>query len=222
MAVPNPMTIHAKIPQFDLEAQRQQFAAGNAATEFPRQRELLGLQEGGSNFRAALAADASKYPATLQQQRFDRILPLINGQLDNGSFERVGGQSPPSPNISVGPVWGQQQIKGQVNQARASNDMRTGTQLRNIQRDTAAKGFGSNSPLQAALSQQAQQANMMANTQAGTDIPWQAAQGNADQVLKSQVARENQFASRQGEDIERRKAAQQYRSSLLSVLGGLV
>lgn len=169
-----------------------------------------------------IAAEASKFPHILEQQRFDKIFPLIRQGMQQSPFIPVGGQSGPSPEISVGPVWNQNQIQRQVNAARATNDAATQGLMRRTQQQLGGQGFASNSPLLKALQSNQQMQNVAANADAERGIRWDSAEGNAGQLLKTQQARENQFANRQGEDIERRKAANQQQSALLSILAGMV
>lgn len=186
------------------------------------QKDLLGIEQGGANYRAQLAADAARYPAQLQQERFNQVFPLLSGLLGGYNFDRVGGQSGPSPEITVGPVWNQQQVQQQVNAARATNDAVTANQTRATEQEVAGRGFGSNSPLLAALRSGQQMAGMRTNAESERNIRLGAAETNAQQLLKTQQAREGQFATRMDEDIRRRQAALQGYSALLGTLGGLV
>jgi hypothetical protein len=213
-----------RVYETDLPAFRQQGLdqwgqAAEGGRQFGYQKKLLGQREAGDNYRAQLAADASKFPAMLAQNRFDRIAPTLQGMLNDGGL--VGGQSPRSPGISVGPVWGNQQIQQQVNAGRAFNDRKLGGNLRQIRQSAAGRGMAANSPLQQSLSTQARMGTAAANADLGRNVRWDAAQGNAQHVLGTQQAREQQFASRQQEDIERRKARNQYQSSIAAALAGL-
>lgn len=197
----------------------------------------LGATQAGENYRAQLAADAQKYAANLHAQQFNKLFGTLSGALGNfggggggnGSGAMYGGggfagfpAAVPSPTISVGPVYTPQQIQQQVNAARAHNDTQLGTQLKQQQGEMANRGFAQGSPLQQALANQSQIANMVSNTQAGTQIPWEAAQANANQVLSTQQARESQYATRQKEVIEKANAQNQYRGGLLSALASLL
>ncbi len=175
---------------------------------------------------ARIGADASMLPARLQQQRFDTVFPWLTSQIgsfmSNPQFATIGGQSPASPEITVGGVLNPQQVQQQVNAMRAHNDQKAQTQMQGNSQDLAGRGFGSNSPLLAALQGQAQANNLATNTAGARDIRLNAAQMNASHLLDTQQAREGQFASRQREDIERRKPYWAYQTSLLGALAGLV
>src|SRR5574338_1702203 len=93
----------------------------------------------GSSFQQQLAA--ARLPHELQQQRFNPVLPYLTNALGNFS-STVGGQSPASPEITVGPVWNQQQTQQRVNAMRANNDQRAQSQTRAAGQSMAARGFG--------------------------------------------------------------------------------
>ncbi len=175
--------------------------------------------------QAQIAADASRYPATLKQQRFDTIFPWLQGQLGSlssgGGLATAGGQSGPSPEITVGGVWNPQQTQQQVNSARAKNDQTAQTTMRGQQQQLSAQGFGANSPLLQSLYGQTQANNLATNTSNEREIRNNAAQQNAQNLLSTQSARENQFANRQNEDIERRKPVWQTFNNLIGSLVGL-
>jgi hypothetical protein len=164
-------------------------------------------------------AQAAELPHMLKQQRFNTLLPWLQGQM--GSAFSVGGQSGPSPEISVGPTLNSQQVQQQVNAARAANDMATQGRTQGIQRQMGASGFGANSPLAMALTQSARNQNMATNTGNERDIRLGAAEMNAGQIFKTQMGREQQFASRQDEDIRRRTQQNSQYNALLSALSGL-
>lgn len=199
-----------------------QFREGGLNRRF--QGNQAGLERGAENYRAQLASQTQEYLGNLQNSRFNRVFSALHHALGGFGFGG-GGQVGPaggSPEISVGPIWTPQQIQQQVNQQRARNDVGTGTELKRISQDVAGRGFATGSPLQQALNQQTQMSNLIANTQAGTQIPWQAAQGNAAQVLATQQARESQFAARQQEAIERARVQSQYATGIASSLSGLL
>lgn len=188
-----------------------------------QQAQLFGLGQQGENYRAGLAAQAQMYPATLQQSRFNTLYPTLLSQLGGGNPERVGGsQVGTAPQISAAPVWNNQQIQAQVNNQQGRNDVQTASAKRQIAGKLGGQGYGANSPLQQALGSMQDMQNLTANQDAATNIRWGAAQGNAQQLLAGQQAQEQQFAQRQQEDIERRKNASQYVSSIFAALSGMV
>ena len=93
--------------------------------------------------------------------------------------------------------------------------------MRQAQTKLTSQGFGTKSPLLAALEGNIGQARMAQDATAGREIPWQAAQGNAGQVLKAQQANQGADVALNNADIERRKANNSYTTSLLGILGGL-
>jgi hypothetical protein len=175
--------------------------------------------------RAEIEAEAAKYPYELKQQRFQQIFPWLQNQLSGmwaqGPARAGGGQIGTQPTISASPIWDQSQIQQQVNSQRAANDAATAGRIRSIEQSTAGRGYGAGSPLAMALGQMAQNQNLMTNTQNEQQTRWNAAQGNARQVLAGQQAQEAQFAARQQEDIERRKPYFGTLNALIGALGGL-
>lgn len=164
---------------------------------------------------------ASLYPAQLQQGRFNTIMPYLTGALSTLQSS-VGGQSGPSPDITVGPIWSPQQTQQQVNAARGQGDQSTATRIRGMQNQMGARGFGSSSPLAAALQAQYQNQNLATNTSNERQIRQNATQQNASHLFQTQMGREQQFGSRQQEDIERRRTFQSSQNALLAALAGLV
>lgn len=159
-----------------------------------------------------------------KQDRFNSVFPWLQSQLSGigGQLATAGGQSGPSPEISVGGVWNPQQTQQQVNAARAKNDQSAQTTMRTNAQSLGAQGFGSNSPLLASMNNQTQAGNLAANSAAEMGLRTGMAKDNAASVLDTQTARENQFASRQKEDIARRAPVYQMYNTLLSSLSGLV
>jgi hypothetical protein len=192
------------------------------------------LQRGNQKDIAQIGADAATLPARLQQQRFGQVFPWVQGQLGGlgawgsgggaafGAGNTSPGQVGQQPQINAGPVWTQDQIQQQVNGQAAQNDAKTGGQVRDIQSSTAGRGFGSNSPLAQALGTMAQGQNTATNANMAQQTQWNAAQGNAQQQLAGQTAQENQFASRQNEDIERHKVIAGRQNALIAALAGMV
>lgn len=166
----------------------------------------------------AMTSEANK------MSRFNSIFPLLTGQFSriNSQMATAGGQSGKSPEITVGGVLNPQQIQQQVNAMRAGNDQTGASQMAQQGRDTAGRGFGSRSPLLAALRGQTQANTLAENVGGEREIRLGAAQQNAGHLLGTQQAREGQFASRQREDIERRKPYFSLQNTLLQSLAGLV
>lgn len=185
------------------------------------QEKQFGIHESGETERANIAARAQTYGQDLKQSRFNQLFPSLQSQI--GNLPRVGGGSGAGPTITAAPIWNEQQIQQQVNAGVSANDRRTANQNMQMANQMAGRGYASSSPLQQALMSQNSMQNLMANSDLARTTRWDAASGNAAQVLKGQTAQEQQFANRQQEDVERRKAYTQglvgLTSSLASLLG---
>lgn len=188
--------------------------------------DVAGVNNAGETTRANIAAQAATLPARLREQNFNQVFPFLKSQLSalgtQGGLARAGGQSGPSPEISVGPVLNDQQIQQQVNATRASNDATAANQTVQDQRDAGGRGFASNSPLLAMLNAGRQMSANQANTQAEQGLRLNAAQQNAGHILDTQQAREQQFASRQQEDIQRRVPVFAQQNALIAALSGIL
>ncbi len=223
--------------------QQNDAAAQRQARQFGQDQALLNLQLGqqergsqrdfelgraGLANQAAIArlqAEASQTPYRLQQQRFETVFPYLRDALGGGDFQSgyTGqGQVGTQPEINADNIYSDQQIQQQVNSQRASNDAATAGAQRRIGQQMAARGYGTNSPLAMELGLGLQNQNLAQNTANERDLRYQAAQGNAQQKLSAQTAREGQFASRQQEDIERNRIQSGRYNALLSALSGLV
>lgn len=205
MAVPGGRMFYADLPIFRHQAMDQW-----GAMQLGKQREQ------GANLRAQLAADTQR-----ASDHFNDVFPTFKGYLSSALAGGPGGGGGPGPDITVSPVWTQGQMDQQVNAARATSNAQTQTAMRGMQQQLGARGYGSNSPLMAALQSQMEMGGMQRGADLERNIRWDSAQGNADQLLKSQVARENQFASRQQEANQRLASYNQMRTGLLGALAGL-
>lgn len=181
-------------------------------------------ETGRSAAQNATALQQTAMPIDWDKQKFNQIWPWLQGQYDalGSSAYSVGGQSGQGPTINANPIWNPNQINQQVNNARAINDQTMASRTRQSQESLAGRGFGANSPLAQAMAAQFGMQNLVANTDADRNIRWNAVEGNANQVLTGQQAREQQFASRQAEDIERRKTYASQQNALLGSLGALL
>lgn len=186
--------------------------------EMDQQRTMQALGDQAANYRAGLGLQGQRDALAQSQGRFNQLLPMLQGSLDSGL---IGGSSGPGPQITAAPVWNQQQVQEQVNAAQSRNNASAQSSQKGLQGSFAGRGFASNSPLLQALNSGMDMNRMSQNATAAREIPWQAAEGNAKQLLAGQRAQEEQFANRNAEDIERRKSNQQYQSSLMGILAGL-
>lgn len=161
-----------------------------------------------------------RLPLLYQQSRFNTLLPIL--QQGMGQFSSmVGGGGGPGPRIDTGGVWNPQQVQQQVNASRATTDQTAAARNRQTQASLGGRGFGTRSPLLAALQGQTQNQAMATNAASERQIRWDASQGNAQHRLAGQTAAEDQFASRQREDIERRRTALGSWNALLASIAGL-
>ncbi len=188
---------------------------------------FMGAQTNLANAQGSAVHDALQ-AAQLQQgnqmSRFNQLLPLLTGQLGklNNGFATAGGTNSAPPPISAGPTLNPQQIQQQVNTSRAANDQATAGQQANSNASLAGRGFGSNSPLSMALNQGMQNNNLATNTANETSTRLNAAQQNASQLLNSQQALSNQWATGNQLDIQRRAPYFQTQNALIAALGGLM
>lgn len=128
----------------------------------------------------------------------------------------------PPPQVSTGPVWDQGQIQSRVNAARASNDAATAGQIARMQGSMGARGFGAQSPLAMALQQRMQSENLATNTDAERSLRWDAAKGNAQQVLAGQKAASDSWHQYQQEQIAMAQIAAQQQNILTQAMLGLL
>lgn len=168
-----------------------------------------------------LQYDASVLPANQKMQRFGTLLPMMSG-----AFNQIGqmpqGPVGRAPAITTGGVWDQGQIQQQVNAGRASNDRQTAGQVQKMHADVAGRGFGANSPLAMALETNYKGQGMAANANTERETRMGAAEKNAGHLLATQSAAEGQYASRQQEEIQRRKARMDALTQWTSTLGSMV
>lgn len=164
---------------------------------------------------------ASLAPVNFKRDVFNQVSPLLSGLL-TGSVERVGGQSADAPSITRGPVWTDQMIQEQVNSGQAANQASADTQNRGTEARLAGQGFGTRSPLLAALQGATNMQTAAANADLARDTRWDAAQGNADQTYRTDQLATQQWQLAQDQDIARRQMQNTYSANLASVLAGLV
>lgn len=216
-------------PPGDDEWQRmmsqQDFAKGQQDRqnqfEGARQANQLAFEAGQGEANRANQLSIAGMPWAYKNRVFDTVSPLLTSLAGGGQSPLVGGQNTPQGQITQGPVWTQQQIDQQVNNQKSNNARAANTQSQAAARSTAASGFGAASPLLQALQGTIQAQRMGADAAAERETNWNAAQGNAQQLLASQQAAERNWLDYNTTDIERRKANQQYQTSLLGILAGL-
>lgn len=214
----------AQMAQLDKQLATQQALAGlQSQTEL----QSTGMQTSAGVQEAQIAADASKYPYQLRAQQFQQLFPYyqqgfstLNQAAQNGGMSGVANPNMSGqPKINAAPVYNQQQIQRQVNQSNAQQDAATATQQRLNSQQSAGRGFSSSSPLLSMLNQSAQMAGNATKAQNQQAIQYNAAQGNAAQLLQGQQAQEQQFSNRQQEALQRQQNLLGFQSSLFSALG---
>lgn len=187
------------------EGNQLQFRASQLPFDF--RRELLGRTEG--DYRDSLQA--------------------INDPNGFASYlSGVGGQAPALPGLPSSEVFSGDQVNQQVNAARAQGDQGAAEQTRQSQQRLAAQGFGSRSPIQAALQQQILTGAGASNADQERQIRLDAAQANAQQGLSVGSLANQQYQLNNDQDIRRRQFAAGVRnqdignrSGLLSLILGL-
>lgn len=160
-------------------------------------------------------------PIALKRDIFNQVSPLLTGLL-TGSTERVGGQSGPAPSIARGPVWTDDMIQQQINAGQAANQASADTQNRGAAERMAGQGFGTRSPLLAALQGATNMQTAAANADLARQTRWDAAQGNADSVYRGDQLATQAWNLAEQQDIARRQMQTIYAGNLASVLAGLV
>jgi hypothetical protein len=194
---------------------------------------------------AAQGAEARKTQQAgfdFKNQRFNQLLPMLQGAMGNGNFSSGGsGINVPAPemggpHIQGGPLYTQQAIQQNLNANRAQIDKSTATNNQNMANSMAGKGFGSGSPLLAALQNQSAMSGLGQKADYTREFTNTARQANANFGLQTANARQNQFAGNQqamlgyGQNLLQNQANQirsqgqnqQFQSSLLGTLSGLM
>ncbi len=160
-----------------------------------------------------------------KMSRFNQVYGLLGGQLGklgNGGVYSAGGQNSAAPPITTGPVLNPQQIQQQVNQSSANVDKSTATNIQHNNSELGGRGFGSNSPLSMMLNQAAQGQGLATKTSNETNTRLNAANANSQNLLNTQQALSNQWATGNQLDINRRAPVIQQQTALLGALAGLV
>lgn len=203
--------------------QDQSFALGNRNLDVTVQGNQLGADTARRG--QDLQFQASMAPITWQRERFNSVFPLFQQALQGyggGNQERIGGQNTPTPGVTVGGVYSPAQMQQQVNAAKANNASEAATQNAKTQESAASRGMSSRSPLVAALMQNNEAQRMMMDAEASREIPFQAAQANAENLARTEALRGNLWQAENQMDINRRKAAFDQQNTLLAALAGIL
>jgi hypothetical protein len=194
------------------------------------------------NSEASSVSQSGEYYTPQQQEWINALYPQIykrfaetNGAPTFGHVfnDVLAGYQRPDyrgsttfPDVTAQEIWSPSQLQQRINDFRAYNDARSLSQERQIQQQLAARGYGSNSPLTQALMTNVRGQAYAANTKGENDLRWQTAQGNAEHLLRSQLARvsraeamdqsefQRQQATHRDETLLRQIAAQVYGTNL--------
>jgi hypothetical protein len=197
-------------------------------TQAQAAQKALGAQQAAAGVQEAQTSAApGLLTAQNRQSRFNQMFPLVQGAYSALSSQLGGQQGAPGsgggapPKIDTSPIWTPSQVQGQVNSGVAANDAQTASNIRSNAQGLAGRGFGGRSPLLSELTAQAQGQGLQANNQVRQAVPFNAAQGNAQQLLAGQQAQQGQYQSGQEDIIQRQQIAAQQQSALLSALSNL-
>ena len=157
-------------------------------------------------------------PIDFKREVFGQVSPLLTGLL-TGSTERVGGQSGAAPAVARGPIWTDQMIGEQINAGRGANLAAADTQNRAAATKMAGQGFGTRSPLLAALQGATNMQAAAANSDLARETRWDAAQGNADQTYRTDQLAVQAWNQAEQQDIQRRNQVAAFESSFAAYCG---
>lgn len=193
------------------------YGVGQSLTYLGGPRDKMQQEEAEKNRQLQLTMQQnSMEPFRAKQAWMERLFPTLQAGLNTS---RVGGQVGGQPDFKPAPVYTEDQMGEQVNAARAQNDARTATQQRLLGQSAAARGFGAASPGIEAQRRSLAMANMRENATAEREIPFQAAQANADSMFRGQQLEQDMWQGREDSDIRRRQQQLQSLTSLLGLLG---
>jgi hypothetical protein len=178
------------------------------------------VQQGLSREQMGLEKQLAGNQLDWQKQKFNTILPLLTGGL-NAARGGIPGANIPTPQITAGPVYNPQQMQAQKNLIGSQAQGDIGTQQKQIAQSSAGRGFGSNSPLQQALSTEAAGMGRAGERQAQTQAGLTMAAQNAQQRLASQQAAAQAQLGAAQIGVEAQRPWWQLQSSLIGALAGL-
>lgn len=161
-------------------------------------------------------------PIEFARERFNQVFPLVTGALGSATGSTGGAMAPSGIERAPGTVFTGQQIDQNVNAMRAGNQQAAATQQRQNTAQNAAGGFGSNSPLLAALNNQASIGAMQANTAGERDIRLGASAANAKQGLGAATANNQARATFEANAIDSQRNQLNARTSLIAALAGML
>lgn len=149
----------------------------------------------GSTSRSTSSGRSSggSYYTPWQTQAMQSLYPQITSQLfGDPARYRVGMAGGPNvrlPGVSVGGIWSPQRIQEQVNLMRSIAEQQTEGQLQRQQQELLGRGYGSGSPILAALQQTGQQQKLAGQTSSENELRTRMDQMNRQHLLSTQQAR---------------------------------
>jgi hypothetical protein len=208
-----------------LQAQLQESQQGFAGQQAGAQREFTGQQNAAE--RSNQLAIASM-PWDFKRQVFGTVSPILQGLLagsggpgGNGSLTQGAGVgAPPPPPTTGASVWDPAQVNAQVNDAKSQSAQAAASQMRQNATRVSGQGFGSNSPLLAALNNQTQAARMAGDSSAELSTRLNASQANANLGVEQAKVNAQNYGSQQDALARQRQATLNYQSSLVAALMG--
>lgn len=199
----------------------------DAGRLFQGQQSQLGRDFEGQQNAANrdLSLQLGMAPLNFKKDVFGQVMPLIQGLMGSGA----GGSTPGAlgafgavPQVSTGGVFSDKDISGQVNNQQAKNANAQVSQGRQAAAQTAGQGFGTRSPLLAALQQGFAMNRQSQDATASREIPLQYRQANNDAMQKGQMANQGAALQGQANQVAAANSQRNYTTSLLGALAGLV
>lgn len=193
-----------------------------------QQSQLDRTFQGGQNdANRALQLQLGMAPIDFAKEKFNTVMPLIQGLLGGGGGG--GGSSPGAlgafgavPQVSAGGIYSSKDMQNQVNAQQAKNAQQETAQNRQASAETAGQGFGTRSPLLAALQQGFAMNRQAQDATASREIPLQYQQANADNIQKGQMANQQAALQGQANQVAAANSQRTYTTGLLGALAGLL
>ncbi len=180
--------------------------------------EQFGTSGQGAKIGALGGMGAAAVQNMGRQNRFNQAFGWLTGQ--GGGIGNAGLR--PEVAISTGPIWNPQQIQAEKNLQGGQIDKSTATQQQLNQQRLSGSGMGGQSPLAQALSGQLFASGLGQKVAGGTNIDWQAAQGNRGMQMEGEKAQAQQRAQYNQALVGQLDAKARARSALMAAISGMV
>lgn len=163
----------------------------------------------------------------LDEEGFDRQGQMLNWMKGlygkgGGGSGRSWGNNTPQPSIDTSGIWSPAQVQQRVNASAADTNRGAATAIRGQEANAAARGYGTGSPLAAAMRQMGLGQAAQTNAQQGNDVRWNAAAGNRQTKLDAETARSNAWAQAQNARNQQWQIDSSNRNALLAAMSGMV